>query len=56
MAKPDILLVDGHAFSWHRLSELRQRQLEAWDYIRPFVHSGIPSYRVTSGKEPCKRA
>ena len=30
MAKPDILYVDGHAFSWRRLCELRRRQLEAW--------------------------
>ena len=30
MAKPDILIVDGHAFSWQRLVELRRQQLEAW--------------------------
>jgi hypothetical protein len=30
MAKPDILIVDGHAFRWQRLLELRRRQLEAW--------------------------
>lgn len=30
MAKPDILIVDGHAFSWQRLLELRRQQLEAW--------------------------
>ncbi|HEY1745726.1 MAG TPA: hypothetical protein VGG11_03025 [Xanthobacteraceae bacterium] len=30
MAKPDILMVDGHAFSWQRLLELRRQQLEAW--------------------------
>ena len=29
MAKPDILIVDGHAFSWRRLCELRREQLEA---------------------------
>jgi hypothetical protein len=28
--RPDILIVDGHAFSWQRLVELRRRQLEAW--------------------------
>jgi hypothetical protein len=28
--KPDTLIVDGHAFSWQRLLELRRRQLEAW--------------------------
>jgi hypothetical protein len=30
MAKPDILVIDGHAFSWQRLVELRRQQLEAW--------------------------
>lgn len=31
MAKPDILIVDGHAFSWQRIVELRKQQLEAWN-------------------------
>lgn len=31
MAKPDTLIVDGHAFSWQRLIELRRQQLEAWN-------------------------
>ena len=30
MAKPDVLIVDGHAFSWRRLVDLRRAQLEAW--------------------------
>ena len=30
MAKPDVLVVDGHAFSWRRLCALRRQQLEAW--------------------------
>lgn len=30
MAKPDIIIVDGRAFSWQRLVELRRQQLEAW--------------------------
>jgi hypothetical protein len=30
MAKPDTIVVDGHAFSWQRLYELRWQQLEAW--------------------------
>jgi hypothetical protein len=30
MAKPDTLIVDGHAFGWQRLCELRRQQLEAW--------------------------
>jgi hypothetical protein len=29
MARPDILYVDGHAFSWRRLCELRRQQVEA---------------------------
>jgi hypothetical protein len=30
MPAPDIIIVDGHAYSWQRLAELRRRQLEAW--------------------------
>ena len=30
MSKPDIIVVDGHAFSWQRLCGLRRAQLEAW--------------------------
>ena len=30
MAKPDIVIVDGHALRWQRLIELRRQQLEAW--------------------------
>jgi hypothetical protein len=30
MSKPDILIVDGRAYSWRRLCELRSAQLEAW--------------------------
>jgi hypothetical protein len=29
MARPDILYVDGLAFSWRRLCELRRQQMEA---------------------------
>jgi hypothetical protein len=29
MAKPDILIVDGHAFNWQRLCELRRQQIAA---------------------------
>jgi hypothetical protein len=29
MAKPDMLIVDGDAFSWQRLCELRRQQLES---------------------------
>jgi hypothetical protein len=35
MAKPDIVLVDGHAFSWQRLRELRRQQLEAIQAAQP---------------------
>jgi len=30
VAKPDTIIVDGRAFSWQRLMELRGQQLEAW--------------------------
>ena len=35
MAKPDTLIVDGHAFSWQRLCDLRRQQLEAWKAAQP---------------------
>jgi hypothetical protein len=35
MAKPDTLIVDGHAFSWQRLCELRRQQLEQWKAAQP---------------------
>lgn len=28
--KPDTIIIDGHAFSWQRIVELRKQQLEAW--------------------------
>jgi hypothetical protein len=30
VAKPDTLIIDGHAYSWQQLCELRRAQLEAW--------------------------
>ncbi len=30
MAKPDIILVGGHAYSWQAICELRRQQLEVW--------------------------
>ena len=30
MAKPDTLILDGHAYSWQAICELRRQQLEAW--------------------------
>jgi hypothetical protein len=35
MAKPDTLVVDGHALSWQRLCELRRQQLDAWKAAQP---------------------
>jgi hypothetical protein len=29
MAKPDMLVIDGHGYSWQQLCELRRAQLEA---------------------------
>ena len=29
MARPDIIMIDGRAYSWQQLCELRRRQLEA---------------------------
>jgi hypothetical protein len=30
MARSDTLYVDGHAFSWRRLCDLRRQQMKAW--------------------------
>jgi hypothetical protein len=35
MPKPDTLIVDGHAFNWQRLCELRRQQLEEWKAAQP---------------------
>jgi hypothetical protein len=35
MAKPDTIIVDGHAYSLQRLCELRREQLEAWRLSQP---------------------
>jgi hypothetical protein len=56
--KPDTLIVDGHAFSWQRLVELRRVQLEAWRAERrrqPTLFelkddSRPPSERTASGR------
>jgi hypothetical protein len=34
VAKPDTIIVDGHAFSWQQLCDLRRQQLEAWKAAR----------------------
>jgi hypothetical protein len=33
MARPDIIMVDGHGYSWRRLCDLRRQQLEEWSKI-----------------------
>jgi hypothetical protein len=35
MPKPDTIIVDGHAFSWQRLCELRRQQLDAFKAAQP---------------------
>jgi hypothetical protein len=35
VAKPDTLILDGHAYSWQQLCELRRQQLEAWKAAQP---------------------
>lgn len=30
MKKPDVIIIEGRAYSWRRIAELRRRQLEAW--------------------------
>ena len=35
MTAPDIILIDGHAYSWRRILEIRRRQIEAWKAAKP---------------------
>ena len=35
MKRPDTIIIDGHAYSWRRLVELRRRQIEAWKAAQP---------------------
>ena len=35
MARPDTFILDGHAYSWRRLCELRRQQLAAWAATQP---------------------
>jgi hypothetical protein len=35
MAKPDTIIIGGHAYSWQELCELRRQQLEAWKAAQP---------------------
>ena len=34
MKKPDIIVIDGHALSWRRISAIRRQQLEEWEKAR----------------------
>jgi hypothetical protein len=35
VAKPDTFIIDGRAYSWQALCELRRQQLEAWRAAQP---------------------
>ncbi len=35
MAKPDIIIIDVHGYSWQQICELRRQQLEAWKAAQP---------------------
>jgi hypothetical protein len=35
MKAPDTIVIDGRAYSWKRLLELRRDQLEAWKAAQP---------------------
>lgn len=35
MRKPDTIIIDGRAYSWRRILELRRAQIEAWKAARP---------------------
>ena len=35
MRRPDTIIIDGRAYSWRRIVELRRAQIEAWKAARP---------------------
>jgi hypothetical protein len=35
MAKPDIIIIGGHAYRWQGICELRRQQLEVWNAAQP---------------------
>jgi hypothetical protein len=35
MKRPDTIIIDGRAYSWKQLLELRRDQLEAWKAAQP---------------------
>jgi hypothetical protein len=35
MKPPDTIMIEGRAFSWKRILELRREQLEAWKAAQP---------------------
>jgi hypothetical protein len=35
MSRPDTIIIDGRAYRWRDIVELRRQQLEAWKAARP---------------------
>jgi len=35
MSRPDTIIIDGRAYRWRDIIELRRQQLEAWKAARP---------------------
>jgi hypothetical protein len=35
MSRPDTVIIDGRAYRWRDIIELRRQQLEAWKAARP---------------------
>jgi len=35
MSLPDTIVIDGHAYSWRHLCDLRHQQVEAWKAAHP---------------------
>ncbi len=35
MARPDTIIIDGHAYSWRRIVALRREQIAAWKAAQP---------------------
>ena len=50
MSKPDTIIVDGHAYRWQELCELRRQQLEARKASRPLARSEGTTVLMPSGR------
>jgi hypothetical protein len=49
MAKPDIILIAGHAYRWQEICEQRRLQIEAWKAAR---HRQLTLFELKDDRRP----